>query len=73
MVDAVAVQQITLRQRSLQVCDANIQGANVLAGGLRLAGGVRADLTVFGHSDDANDNRGKHEHRSYDQPSPGRS
>jgi hypothetical protein len=34
---------------------------------------VRADLTVFGHGDDSNDDRAKQKQRDHNQPSPSRS
>jgi hypothetical protein len=66
-----------LRQRPSQVCDTNIQGDSATV----LRGGVRADLTVFGHSDDSatflsrsdtsNDDRAKQKQRDQNQPTQG--
>ena len=74
-----SLRQVILRQRPSQVCDTNIQGDSAFV----LRGGVRADLTVFGHSDDSatflsrsdtsNDDRAKQKQRDQNQPTQGRS
>src|SRR5439155_21095119 len=65
----VAVQQVILWQRSSQVCDTHILGGPTTV----LKNGGRADITVFGPSDDSNDDRADQKHRDHNQPSPGRS
>jgi hypothetical protein len=70
----VAVQRGILRQRPSQVCDTNIHGDSATV----LRGGVRAVITVFGHSDDSGsflrrsctsaDDRAKQKQREHNQP-----
>ena len=65
----VAVRQVILWQRSSQASDTRIRGDSPAV----LRSGGRADLTVFGRSDDSNDDRAKQKHHEHNQPSPGRS
>jgi hypothetical protein len=63
-----AVQQVILRQRPSQVCDTNIQSDAVTV----LGSGVPAGLTVFGHSESANDDKAKRKYHDRNQPNQGR-
>jgi hypothetical protein len=69
MTDARYVQHIILWQRSSEASDTSFRGDSPDV----LMSGGRADITVFGRSDDSNNDRAEHEHYQHNQPGPGRS
>ena len=58
----VASNKLILRQRSSQAFDTSIQGDSATV----LRSGVRADLTLFGHSDDSYEDHAEHKGRDHD-------
>jgi hypothetical protein len=68
MVAARAVRQVTLFYRSSQASDTRARGNRPPV----LGSGRRADIAVFGRSDDSNEDRAEQKHREQNQPGPGR-